>query len=58
MKIDFHTTQSQLETMNDQDYAFFLAYGMTQGQEELASFIDSMYDDEELLTSSNAYQES
>ena len=58
MKINFNTTQSMLESMNDQDYAFFLAYGMTQGQEELSSFLDSMYDEDELLTCGNAYQES
>ena len=40
MMIDFHTTQSMLETMNEQDYAFFLAYGLTQEQEELESLLD------------------
>lgn len=28
------------ETMDEQDYAFYLAYGMTQEQEELQAFID------------------
>ena len=34
------TTQSKIETMDEIDYAFYLAYGMTQENEELDSLLD------------------
>ena len=33
-------TTSQTETMDAEDYSFFLAYGMTQKQEELDSLLN------------------
>jgi hypothetical protein len=34
------TTQSKIDTMDEIDYAFYLAYGMTQQDEELDSLLD------------------
>jgi hypothetical protein len=34
------TNTTTTETMDAEDYSFYLAYGMTQEQEELQSFID------------------
>ena len=34
------TTQSRIDTMDEIDYAFYLAYGMTQEEEQLDSLLD------------------
>ena len=34
------TTQSMIDTMDEIDYAFYLAYGMTPEDEELESLLD------------------
>ena len=34
------TTQSMIDTMDEMDYAFYLAYGVTQEDEELNSLLD------------------
>ena len=34
------TTQSRIDTMDEIDYAFYLAYGMTQDEEQLDSLLD------------------
>ena len=34
-------TQTMIDNMDAEEYAYFLAYGMTQEEEELQSLIDS-----------------